>query len=648
MRRPRSQVGFAALPSVTLLALLIILSLTLLFRHMLINQDEASFAQLNLDYQQREDSLMRAIVAIFPGKAIACMKADHAESEEYSWKRIFSEAVTLSAASERLSPELVESLGVAASRSADVGGHSSVQVESWITSLSGVADRVTPGTAAFASVFSEPAFAGKVPPRLAMSQALQEADAVRPIVSLEKQYGTQDSGLLADVTNYPLYNLIPYPNMRFGYAAPGQPFVAKHNWWAFTVNYGNSARSLAKNYILSLYEIPSQMPIEASTFASIGRHEDGTTWSSSQISIDGTIYAKQLAVEGSFGASRLAGGSSIDITDSVSLGGVSVSNSFDALGVREQLQADNGSDSLPVALAANSGRLAFLPIQPGSLFLQRPPSSPTPTTWQNYAIGAQRCAVTVEALSMVSYENQTPVRIRVRFLSPSSTAMEVILERGNNWPNIFEAGGDVIPFQTELTDSNRSCLTFRASLFSAWLQTQAGGSTAINSSIHISTATAAAGADATVREQTASPTQEDMCVILRSGKDLSDFTRGLSVVSPLRVYVGDDLNDVAVSAPSGSGLPSGSEFYPPMSIFAAEVRVGTTSFTRPIEVIGQLGTLVTGGTSNWKPLDIKSGADDAVHAEMINAQLAPLRSPAELPPVHQMNWLVVIEEILSD
>jgi hypothetical protein len=483
-----------------------------------------------------------------------------------------------------------------------------------------------------------------------MSQALQDADAVRPIVSLEKQYGTQDSGLLADVTNYPLYNLIPYPNMRFGYAAPGQPFVAKHNWWAFTVNYGNSARSLAKNYILSLYEIPSQMPIEASTFASIGRHEDGTTWSSSQISIDGTIYAKQLAVEGSFGASRLAGGSSIDITDSVSLGGVSVSNSFDALGVREQLQADNGSDSLPVALAANSGRLAFLPIQPGSLFLQRPPSSPAPTTWQNYAIGAQRCAVTVEALSMVSYENQTPVRIRVRFLSPTATAMEVILERGSNWPNIFEAGGDAVPFQTELTDSNRSCLTFRASLFGAWLAGEwQAAQPSINSSIHFSTCNCTGERRmprSGCRARHRAP--EDMCVILRAGKDLSSYTRGLSIVSPLRVYVGDDLNDVATSAPAGSGLPSGSEFYPPMSIFAAEVRVGTTSFTRPIEVIGQLGTLVTGGASNWKPLDIKSGADDAVHAEMINAQLSPLRSPAELPPVHQMNWLVVIEEILPD
>lgn len=646
MKHGRSQSGFAAMPSVTLLALLITVSLTLLFRHMLINQEEAAAAQLHLDYHQREDSLMRAIVAIFPGKAIACMKADHAASEDYSWKRIFAEAVGLSASSERLSPELAEGLGVSAVRSADVGGHASAQIESWITSLDGSAERVTPGCAAYEAVFSGAAFAGKMPPRLSMSQALQDADAVRPIVSLEKQHVSQAAGLLADVTRYPLYNLIPYPNMRFGYAAPGQPFVAKRNWWAFTVNYGNSTRSLAKHYILSLYEIPSQMPIEASTFASIGRHEDGTTWSSSQISIDGTIYAKQLAVEGSFGASRLAGGSSIDITDSVSLGGVSVNNTFDALGVREQMQADSGSDSLPVALAANSGRLAFLPIQPGSLFLQRPPSSPAPTVWQNYAIGAQRCGVTVEALSMVSYENQTPVRIRVRFLSPAATAMEVILERGINWPSIFEAGGDSVPFQTELTDSNRSCLTFRASLFNAWLQAHGGGSTELNNSIHFSTSTS--GEDVTVRLPGVSPSPEDMCVILRSGKDLTSYTRGLSVVSPLRVYVGDDLNDVATSVPAGAGLPPGSEYYPPMSIFAAEVRVGTTSFTRPIEVIGQLGTLVSGGASNWKPLDIKSGADDAVHAEMINAQLSPLRSPAELPPVHQMNWLVVIEEILPD
>jgi hypothetical protein len=37
-----------------------------------------------------------------------------------------------------------------------------------------------------------------------------------------------------------------------------------------------------------------------------------------------------------------------------------------------------------------------------------------------------------------------------------------------------------------------------------------------------------------------------------------------------------------------------------------------------------------------------------VHSDSISADLKPLRSPAELPPVHPMNWLVVIEEIPQD
>ncbi|WP_156345570.1 hypothetical protein [Verrucomicrobium spinosum] len=42
---------------------------------------------------------------------------------------------------------------------------------------------------------------------------------------------------------------------------------------------------------------------------------------------------------------------------------------------------------------------------------------------------------------------------------------------------------------------------------------------------------------------------------------------------------------------------------------------------------------------------MKSGTEEAVHSEGILADLSPLRSPAELPPVYQMNWLVVVEEI---
>jgi hypothetical protein len=295
-----------------------------------------------------------------------------------------------------------------------------------------------------------------------------------------------------------------------------------------------------------------------------------------------------------------------------------------------------------VALSGNSGRLAFLPIQPGRSFLQR--RSGTANAWQRYTAGGGRCRVSVEAVAMVSLADQTPTALRVRFQNSGGGAAEVILRRGQNWPTIFEAGGDTVPFQTELMDNSRSCLTFQPTLFEPWLQEQGGAAVAVNNSIYF-------GVDpladpVTVEALNDPPAADDMCVIIRRGKDLTNFTTGLSIVAPMRVYVGDDLNDVPVPAvPAGSGLADTDEYYPPLSIFAAELRVGTTLVNRLVEHRGQIGTLNKGAGSAWNPLDIKSGSDDAVHAENISADLKPLRSPAELPPVHQMNWLVVIEEI---
>jgi hypothetical protein len=140
-----------------------------------------------------------------------------------------------------------------------------------------------------------------------------------------------------------------------------------------------------------------------------------------------------------------------------------------------------------------------------------------------------------------------------------------------------------------------------------------------------------------------------MCVIVRKGKDLTAFTAGMSLIAPLRVYVGDDLNDTPAAAPpAGSGLAANTVYYPPVAIFGAEIRVGTTAVNRPIDHHGRLTTVGNTGTVAWQPLDIKSGSDDSVHTDSISAELGPLRSPAELPPVHQMNWLVVVEEMSED
>jgi hypothetical protein len=445
---------------------------------------------------------------------------------------------------------------------------------------------------------------------------------------------------MADIDDYPKYNLLPYPNIRFGYASPGQPFVAKRNWWAFTVRYGEGV-GMTKNYVLSLYEVPSQLPIEAATFVEIGKHADNSTWGAG-ISIAGGVYADNLKMNGAHGASRLAGRESIELTQALTLDGTTVEDDFDAVGVREQMQAEARTNLLPIALSANSGRVVFYPLPSGLPFLTIPTG--TTTKWDSYKSGGIDCKVQVEAIAMVSLEDQTPTSIRVKFATTGGSTQTVTLTRGSNWPTAADTGGSVIPFQTELTNSNRSCLTFSPSLLNAWLATQGGAGVAVNSSVHFRVN--ATINPLTVRVVSSPPVDDDMCVIIRKGKDLTSFTKGLSIVGPLRIYIGDDLNDIAMaSIPTGSGLPAGAVFYPPMSIFAAELRVGTTAFTRPFDHHGQMGSLRSGGTAAWRPMDMKSGSDVALQSSEIAADLTPLLSPAELPPIHQMNWLVVVEEI---
>ncbi|MEI6873175.1 MAG: hypothetical protein WCL08_12925, partial [Verrucomicrobiota bacterium] len=68
------QGGFAALPLVSALALVFTLSLLMLLRSGMLDRDQVAKAQLRADYQQREEALMRALVAVFPQQVVDCMK----------------------------------------------------------------------------------------------------------------------------------------------------------------------------------------------------------------------------------------------------------------------------------------------------------------------------------------------------------------------------------------------------------------------------------------------------------------------------------------------------------------------------------------------------------------------------------------------
>ncbi len=639
--------AYISLPMVTTIGLILILSLLFLFKDSLMRRDMASVSQLRTDRHQREESLLRALVAVLPGKVAACMQADYADTPTHSWSQIFTEAVAISGIATSLTSAEKGALGLDVLRSADVADVNEVNpdgssmITAWITDLQDTPGRVTPGVDQYDDQFTSAGLAAKMAPLLTGSAYHMTADASRPIVGLVKQYSpASPTGLLADPASYPDFNLIAYPNIRFSYAVPGEPFVAKRNWWAFKIRYPDAPAASARTYVLSLYEVPSQRPIESSFLTAIGRHEDSTVWDPSKIQIAGSIFADSFQAEGGFGSSGLSGRRSINLLNGATVEDVTFDNSFDALGMREQLQAQLGRAALPFSVSANASRMIFMPLQPGAGFLKRS-TAPSLSAWDLYMAGADRCKIIVRVLAMDSLVQQTPTSIQVRFLNLAGTGtLDVTLSP----PSEGAPGGDLIPFKTELpTGINRACLALYPNLLNAWLQANGGAGVALNSSICVELDTPSA--TNFIRPPSEQVQAEDMCVILRKGKDLRDYVRGLSVIAPMRLYIGDDLNAEPLPIPAGSGLDPAAPFYPPLSLFSAELRYGTVAFNRPVAHVGRIGTLTAGSTAAWQPLELRSGSDDGVHAADIDADLQPLRSPAELPPVYQMNWLIVLEEL---
>ncbi len=132
----------------------------------------------------------------------------------------------------------------------------------------------------------------------------------------------------------------------------------------------------------------------------------------------------------------------------------------------------------------------------------------------------------------------------------------------------------------------------------------------------------------------------DTALILRGAKDLTSYPLGFSLVTPFRMYLANDINIVS----SGTDA-AGNELFPPLSLFAPEKRFGMREQAINIDFAGQLNYVGKDDTSPVRPLDLRSGIDDEVIANNIQADLHSISDVSQLPPINQMNWLVVIEEV---
>ena len=128
---------------------------------------------------------------------------------------------------------------------------------------------------------------------------------------LGSQYTVVSPPSPAHLSSSKRWGQIIYPNIRFGYKQAGDLFIARRVWWRIPIVYQTAQQTLEDqagvdrypsapaNYVLSAYEIPSQLPISGNANLQIGDNADGTPWGGiAQVQITGSIYGSKIQLAG--------------------------------------------------------------------------------------------------------------------------------------------------------------------------------------------------------------------------------------------------------------------------------------------------------------------------------------------------------------
>jgi len=703
MRRPSGYISFLLVLSMGAL-----LTLLMLFAYKRATTAHAvqSGVQLQVDYSEKEEAILRSIVAIVPNRAIRAMQpqsnANSTNSDPLRWQNIFTEALDLANARQSISGQVLASLGTTNPLVAN-SGDASLGTPSLIFKALGT-------ETGYASVGINRSLGTGYPVPLSCSNATDEVrDQTWPIISNSKVYGAlAQAGVTLPVDAYPNFNIISYPNINFGYSRPGQPFVAKRNWWGFSVNLAQPDAAITastlqrRDFVLSIYEIPSQLPISASSFMELGQYTGGDPWG--DVTITGGIFAGRAVVDGTTALSALATRRGAALSNNTTVGGQTFTGDPLTPGVREAYQLTQG-DFFPVSLASESGRAAFIPINRGADYFDRfahvtETSVLSSTTWDNYSLGALQCAMRLDITQAVSATNQTPTVLRFSYLKgglrqdlmlPLTTgpttglapgyiyacdqnqsydfgSAVVDLAYGTNGQFAYQTGmtGAVTfndarfgnpqpgvvktgyfrpsyPFEVKPLPSGKICIAVYPMRFAAFLNALRADATAVNNSLVVNVDYSLATGTTFLNKPAIPCSDLDYGVILQECADLTSFTKGFSLVTNLRVYFGDDFNTVATTPPAGY-TPAGS-YYPPCSIFTPEKRYGVEIEPFGVNFSGQVGSVASDSASvPVRPLDSKSLSGAAMASGRIHVNLRPITHPAELPPISMMNWLVLLEE----
>lgn len=674
--------------------------------------------QLRVDYSEKEEAILRSIVAITPNRAIRAMQSGSdvpGMRSALRWKGIFTESLELANARTSISSNLVTSLNLSDAVKGNSGDSALTSPERIFHQISGVNDG---SDSSYASAgINRSLGAGFPAPLTTFDATVIDRDRSYPIISKDKRYGElARNSVPLPVATYPDFNLLNYPAINFGYAKPGDLFVAKRNWWAFEMDvadHDDDMTALAhkqRQFVLSIYEIPSQLAISASSFMSLGQYASGVAWQN--VKIDGGVFAGKAEVLGTTAITALASRRGMTLSGDTTIGGQSFTNSPFTPGVRESYQVTSGA-FFPVSLASESGRSAFISINRGAEFFDRFSQTTesnilSTTSWNNYSIGALQCAMRMDVIGVVSSTDPTPTMLRFSYFQTDGTRSSVNIPLTNATQTSLPTGyvrvcdedesytfaspvdvaygvsggftfrqnlSGTIPFNNDTfgdpnygkskygywrprapseiktLPSGQKCITVYPERIPALLTSMGAAGPSINNSLVVNVDYSSTGLNNTTKYKPYIPcTDTDYGVILRECADLRAFTKGFSLVTNMRLYMGDDFNIIAMAAPTGytppvtSANPTGS-YFPPCSLFSPEKRYGVDIDPAFVDLRGQVGSLASDTVNTAvRPLDSKNVSGNMMAPGQITVNLSPITHPAQLPPITMMNWLIVLEE----
>lgn len=669
--------GFASILTVLSVGIFLLLILTSLYMITIESQQTVKNNTLRGDYQQREEAFLRAMVANTAQFAIRCMQDGSdatAIRTTLRWDNIMNRSLAASNASVAITDTTLIGLGFQPNNMTN--GHTADASAGILNALT-ITDPTVASNRYTTSSIGNTASVSYPAPLTTTNGALNGGRGKNlPIISHQVFYGPSATGWVgANVAAYPQYNIVPSPESRFNYNN-SNTLIAKHNWWSFAVDFSRqdaaatNLTNTAKNYIISIYEIPSQLALSANASAALGTFGDAaaTAWGGG-INIAGPVFAEDLTTTGNLATSALTSRKGITMGANTGINGTAITGATagaNPMASNQRELAESSQTTFPIYASSDGGKVAFIPINRDISFYDRFSgkaniaaanavtqvgiNTVSGSSWEYYINGAHQCAMHLD-ITAIEDPTTTPVvqeakTLQFSYLVGGNPTIVQFSTDDGTWPSPTSPAGLNFPFHSTLSPTGSPQISLHLNRLAPYIASIGGDAPAINHSLSIN-------ADYTDSATTGIQNPSDNyntanAIFLESAENLSLYTGGFSLVTNMRLITEESINTTpALAIPTGYPLAPGEIFYPPVSIFAPEKRYGSTAAATLIQVNGQVGSIEAQDGVATNPLDFKSGtgAVPVLNTNTVTANLTSITHPGALPPINLINWMIVIRPL---